>query len=170
MERNGLPFVAKCAAVLPALWLALFLLALPFPGGHPSLPALVAVVPASLSLTGRAAGWLMGEPGNSSVSLTVARSGDACRAGLRGCRGRRGSSTSVRWSCPRPVCLARVFPHLRRVSHIRECARHLQSCHQCRAVCWFDQLEARGAPKNCEGWRPKLSRYSAFGARERIRA
>ena len=71
MERNGLPFVAKCAAVLPGLWLAFFLLALPFPGGHPSLPALVALVPASLSLTGRAAGWLMGEIGNSSVSLTV---------------------------------------------------------------------------------------------------
>jgi len=71
VEQNGLPFVAKCAAVLPTLWLALFLLALPFPGGHPSLPSLVAMVPASLSLTGRAAGWLMGEPGTSSVSLAV---------------------------------------------------------------------------------------------------
>ena len=71
VEQNGLPFVAKCALVLPALWLALFLLALPFPGGHPSLPSLVAMVPASLSLTGRAAGWLMGEPGTSSVSLAV---------------------------------------------------------------------------------------------------
>jgi len=27
VEPNGLPFVAKCAAVLPALWLALFVLA-----------------------------------------------------------------------------------------------------------------------------------------------
>ena len=62
-EQKGLSFVAKCAAVLPALWLALFLLALPFPGGHPSLPSLVAVVPASLSLTGRAVGWLIGRPG-----------------------------------------------------------------------------------------------------------
>ena len=70
-EQKGLSFVAKCAAVLPALWLALFLLALPFPGGHPSLPALVAVVPASLSLTGRAVGWLMGDPGTSSVGLAV---------------------------------------------------------------------------------------------------
>ena len=71
VEQHGLRFVAKCAAVLPALWLALFLLALPFPGGHPSLPSLVAVIPASLSLTGRAAGWLMGDPGTSSVSLAV---------------------------------------------------------------------------------------------------
>jgi len=71
LEQSGLPFVAKCAAVLPALWLALFLLALPFPGGHPSLPSLVAMVPASLSLTGRAAGWLTGEPGSSSVSFAV---------------------------------------------------------------------------------------------------
>jgi hypothetical protein len=71
VERNGLRFVAKCATVLPALWLALFLLALPFPGGHPSLPALVAMVPASLSLIGRAAGWLVGDPGTFSVSLAV---------------------------------------------------------------------------------------------------
>jgi hypothetical protein len=71
VEQNRLPFVAKCAAVLPALWLALFLLALPFPGGHPSLPALVAMIPVSLSLTGRAAGWLMGDPGSSSVGLAV---------------------------------------------------------------------------------------------------
>jgi hypothetical protein len=35
------------------------------------LPSLVAMVPAGLSLTGRAAGWLVGEPGSSSVSLTV---------------------------------------------------------------------------------------------------
>jgi hypothetical protein len=71
MEQNGLPFVAKCAVVLPAFWLALFLLALPFPGGHPSLPSLVAMVPASLSLTGRAAGWLTGEPGSSPLGLAV---------------------------------------------------------------------------------------------------
>ena len=70
-EQNGLPFVVKCAAVLPALWLALFLLALPFPGGHPTLPSLVATIPASLSLTGRAASWLMGEAGTSLVSLTA---------------------------------------------------------------------------------------------------
>jgi len=69
--QKGLPFVARCAAGLPVLWLALFLLALPFPGGHPSLPSLVAVVPASLSLTGRAAGSLMGEPGAFSMSLPV---------------------------------------------------------------------------------------------------
>lgn len=70
---EGVPymFVAKCAAVLPALWLVLFLIALPFPGGHPSLPALVAVLPPALSLTGRAAGWLMGDAGTFSVSLTV---------------------------------------------------------------------------------------------------
>jgi hypothetical protein len=71
VHQNGLRFVAKCALVLPTLWVALFLLALPFPGGHPSLPALVAVVPASLSLTGRAVGWLIGDPGNSSVVMTV---------------------------------------------------------------------------------------------------
>src|SRR5262245_49835379 len=71
MEQKGLSFVAKCAAVLPALWLALFLLALPFPGGHPSLSGLVALVPVSLSLTGRAVGWLIGDPGNSSVGLAV---------------------------------------------------------------------------------------------------
>lgn len=44
MKQNGLPFLAKYAAVL---------------------------VPASLSLTGRAAGWLVGDPGASSISLTV---------------------------------------------------------------------------------------------------
>ena len=71
MEQKNLLFVARCAAGLPVLWLALFLLALPFPGGHPSLPSLVAVVPASLSLTGRAAGSLMGEPGAFSMSLPV---------------------------------------------------------------------------------------------------
>jgi hypothetical protein len=49
----------------------LFLLALPFPGGHPSLLALVAVVPASLSLTGRAAGLLIGDPATSSMRLAV---------------------------------------------------------------------------------------------------
>ena len=66
MTLNGVPFVVKCAAVLPVLWLALFVLSLPFPGGHPSLPALVAVIPASLSLTGRAARWLIGDPATSS--------------------------------------------------------------------------------------------------------
>src|SRR5262245_20968928 len=69
--QRGLLFVAKCAAVLPVLWLALFLLALPFPGGQPSLPGLGAVVPPSLSLTGRAVGWLIGDPGNSSVRLAL---------------------------------------------------------------------------------------------------
>jgi hypothetical protein len=71
LKQNALLFVAKCAAVLPAVWLALFLLALPFPGGHPSLPSVVAMVPASLSLSGRAVGWLTGEAGSSSVSLAV---------------------------------------------------------------------------------------------------
>ena len=71
MEQKGLLFVAKCAACLPVLWLALFLLALPFPGGHPSLPSLVAIVPVSLSLTGRAAGLLMGEAVPFAVSLPV---------------------------------------------------------------------------------------------------
>src|SRR5262245_9007000 len=70
-ERNSLLFVAECAAVLPALWLVLFLFALPFPGAHPSLPSLVTMIPASLSLTGRAASWLTGEPGTSLVSLPV---------------------------------------------------------------------------------------------------
>ena len=63
--------IAKCAASLPVLWLALFLLALPFPGGHPSLPGLVAVVPVSLSLTGRAVASLVGDPGTSSMRLAV---------------------------------------------------------------------------------------------------
>jgi len=84
MEQKGLLFVAKCAAVLPALWLALFLLALPFPGGHPSLPALVAVVPASLSLTGRAARWLMGDPGSSSISLALLVLGTVVELGFVG--------------------------------------------------------------------------------------
>ena len=70
-ERGGLPFVAKSAAVLPALWLALFLLALPFPGGHPSLPSLVLVIPVSLSLTGRAASSLISDPTASQVVLSV---------------------------------------------------------------------------------------------------
>ena len=71
MEQKGLLFVARCAAGPPVLWLALFLLALPFPGGHPSLLSLVVMVPASLSLTGRAAGSLIGEPGAFSISLPV---------------------------------------------------------------------------------------------------
>jgi hypothetical protein len=71
VQQKGLRFVATCAAGLPALWLVLFLLALPFPGGHPSLPSLVAVIPASLSLTGRAVGSLVGDPGTSSMSLAV---------------------------------------------------------------------------------------------------
>ena len=68
---NDLSFVAKCAAVLPALWLVLFLIALPFPGGHPSLAGVVAMVPAGLSLTGRAVWWLMGDPGTYPFSLVV---------------------------------------------------------------------------------------------------
>jgi len=71
-EQDGLRFVAKCAAVLPALWLVLFVLALPFPGGHPSLPSLVVVVPVSVSLTGRALSALVDEPASSSVGLTMA--------------------------------------------------------------------------------------------------
>lgn len=71
VERNSPWFIAKCAAVLPALWLVLYLLALPFPGGHPSLPALVAVLPPSLSLAGRAMTWLTGELGASSMGLGV---------------------------------------------------------------------------------------------------
>lgn len=84
MAQNGLPFVAKCAAVLPALWLVLFLLALPFPDGHPSLRALVTVLPAALSLTGRAAGWLMGDAGTFSVSLTVLVVGTVIELGFLG--------------------------------------------------------------------------------------
>ncbi|HKY22517.1 MAG TPA: hypothetical protein VJM31_14995 [Vicinamibacterales bacterium] len=82
--QNSRLFLAKCAAVLPAVWLALFLIALPFPGGHPSLPALVAVIPASLSLMGRAAGWLMGDPGTSSVSLAVLVLGTVVELGFIG--------------------------------------------------------------------------------------
>lgn len=77
-------FVAKCAAVLPVLWLVLFLIALPFPGGHPSLTALVAVVPVAFSLTGRAAGWLMGDAGTFSVSLTPLVLGTALELALVG--------------------------------------------------------------------------------------
>ena len=35
------------------------------------MPALVAIVPVNLSLTGGAAGWLTGDPGSSSVRLAV---------------------------------------------------------------------------------------------------
>jgi hypothetical protein len=84
IAKSGLPFVAKCAAVLPALWLALFLLALPFPGGHPSLLSLVAIVPASLSLTGRAAGWLVGDLGTAPVSLAVLVLGTLVEMGFVG--------------------------------------------------------------------------------------
>jgi hypothetical protein len=66
------------------LWLGLFLIALPFPGGHPSLPALVAVLPAALSLTGRAAGWLMGDAGTFSVSLSVLVVGTVIEMGFLG--------------------------------------------------------------------------------------
>jgi hypothetical protein len=84
VKDHGLPLVAKCAAVLPAVWLVLFLLALPFPGGHPSLTALVAVIPAALSLTGRAAGWLMGDAGTFSVSLAVLVVGAVIEMGFLG--------------------------------------------------------------------------------------
>lgn len=84
MKDHGLPFIAKCAAVLPAAWLVLFLLALPFPGGHPSLTALVAVIPAALSLTGRAAGWLMGDAGTFSVPLTALIAGTVIELGFLG--------------------------------------------------------------------------------------
>jgi hypothetical protein len=82
--QNDLLFVVKCAAALPALWLVLFLVALPFPGGHPSLPGLVAIVPMSLSLTGRAVGWLVGDPGTSSASLAVLVVGTVIELGFVG--------------------------------------------------------------------------------------
>jgi hypothetical protein len=54
------------------LWLALLLLALPFGGGgHPSLTSLVIIVPASVSLTGRAISALMGDPGASGLFWTL---------------------------------------------------------------------------------------------------
>ena len=87
MNDHGLPFIAKCAAVLPAVWLTLFLLALPFPGGHPSLPVLVAVIPAALSLTGRAAGWLMGDAGTFSVPLAALIAGTVIELGFLGAAG-----------------------------------------------------------------------------------
>ena len=68
---GGLPFLARCAAVLPGLWLLLCLLSLPFQGGHPPLAALVFIVPASLSLTGRAVSALAGDPGTAAFSLIV---------------------------------------------------------------------------------------------------
>jgi hypothetical protein len=82
--QNGLPFVVKCAVVLPAVWLVLFLIALPFPGGHPSLPGLVAIVPMGLSLTGRSVGWLVGDPGASSASLAVLVVGTVIELGFVG--------------------------------------------------------------------------------------
>ena len=68
---NGLRFLARCAAVLPGSWLLLCLLTLPFQGGHPPLAALVFIVPASLSLTGRAVGAVAGDPATAPFSLIV---------------------------------------------------------------------------------------------------
>ena len=68
---NGLRFLARCAAVLPASWLLLCLLALPFQGGHPPLAAFVFLLPASLSLTGRAVFAVMGDPGISALPWIV---------------------------------------------------------------------------------------------------
>jgi hypothetical protein len=82
-KGNG-RFVAKCAAVLPGLWLVLLLLALPFPGGHPSLTSFVLLVPASLSLTGRAMIALAGEPGTSGLSLTALVLGTVVELGFVG--------------------------------------------------------------------------------------
>lgn len=87
VKDHGLLFIAKCAAVLPAVWLVLFLLALPFPGGHPSLTALVAVIPAALSLTGRIAGWLMGDAGTFSVPLAALIAGTVIELALLGAVG-----------------------------------------------------------------------------------
>jgi hypothetical protein len=82
--QNGLRFAARCAAVLPALWLALLLLALPFSGGHPPLASLVLIVPGSVSLTGRAVNALMGEPAASGLPLTVLVLGTLVELGFVG--------------------------------------------------------------------------------------
>jgi hypothetical protein len=81
---GGPRFIARCAAVLPAVWLVLFLLALPFPGGHPSLLSLVLIVPTSLSLTGRAVSAVAGGTDTSALSLFVAVLGTVVELGFIG--------------------------------------------------------------------------------------
>lgn len=83
-ERNGLRFVTRCAAVLPALWLILCLLALPFQGGHPPLAAFVFLLPASLSLTGRAVFAVAGDPGTSALPWIVLGLGTLVELGFVG--------------------------------------------------------------------------------------
>lgn len=70
MERQ-LSFALKCAVALPAVWVVLLLLSLPFPGGHPSLTGAVLALPASVSLAGRAVNGLSGDPGASAGGLVV---------------------------------------------------------------------------------------------------
>ena len=83
-EGTGLGFVVRCAAVLPALWLLLCLLALPFQGGHPSLAAFVFLLPASLSLTGRAVFSVAGDPGTSALPWIVLGLGTLVELGFVG--------------------------------------------------------------------------------------
>ena len=130
MEQKGLLFVARCAACLPVLWLALFLLALPFPGGHPSLPSLVAVVPVSLSLTGRAAGSLMGEPGAFAISLPVLVLATLVELAFVGAVAGVAARRLFDGHFPGQSAWLGCFRHLRRMPRIRWCASHLQSCHQ----------------------------------------
>jgi len=81
---NGLRFLARCAAVLPASWLILCLLALPFQGGHPPLAAFVFLLPASLSLTGRAVFAVAGDPGTSALPWIVLGLGTLVELGFVG--------------------------------------------------------------------------------------
>ena len=81
---NGLWFLARCAAALPASWLLLCLLALPFQGGHPPLAAFVFLLPASLSLTGRAVFAVAGDPGTSALPWIVLGLGTLVELGFVG--------------------------------------------------------------------------------------
>jgi len=102
VRQNGLRFVAGCAAVLPALWLALFLLALPFPGGHPSLTSLVLVVPVSVSLGGRAITAFSGGPDASGLSWSMLVLGTVVELGFVGIVAGMGARSLFRGDVRRP--------------------------------------------------------------------
>jgi hypothetical protein len=128
------------------------------------------MVPASLSLAGRVVWSLTGDLGTSSISLAVlvlatlvelAFVGAVAGVGVRRVLDSHFPGQSAWFGCFLIYVACHIFSSALVTS---------QTCNQCNPVSWFDRLEARSAQANCEQWRPTLSRDSAFGARERLRA
>jgi hypothetical protein len=84
VPQNSLAFVVKCAAVLPTLWLVLFLVARRFQGGEPFVSIFVTLLPTGYSLTSSAARWFTGRHGFFPVSLTVLVVGTAIELAFLG--------------------------------------------------------------------------------------